>query len=91
MLAKDEAAFLPYNPDRAGIKETQMKQILQAKAKCWPEFRKELLKTENSILAEAVRGDYYWSSGLDRDLVMTTKKKYWPGQNVMGKLLLKKQ
>ena len=67
-LAKDEAAFLPYNPDWAGIKETQMKQILQAKAKCCLEFRKELLNTENSILAEAVRGDYYWSTGLDRDL-----------------------
>ena len=53
-LAKDEAAFLSYIPDWDGVKETQMKQILQTKAKCCPEFRKELLNTESNILAEAV-------------------------------------
>ena len=26
-------------------------------------------------------------NGTGQRLVMTTKKKYWPGQNVMGKLL----
>ena len=46
-----------------------------------------LLKTDNNVIAEAVRGDYFWSTGLDKDMVMTTKKRFWPGQNVMGKLL----
>ena len=46
-----------------------------------------LLKTDNNVIAEAVRGDYFWSIGLDKDMVMTTKKRFWPGQNVMGKLL----
>ena len=52
-----------------------MKQVLEAKAKSCPEFKTALLKTENNILAEAVRGDYYWSTGLDKDLLMSTKKK----------------
>ena len=86
-IAKDEAAFMPYNPDWSTIKQETMKQVLEAKAKSCPEFKTALLKTENNILAEAVRGDYYWSTGLDKDLLMSTKKRYWPGQNVMGKLL----
>ena len=46
-----------------------------------------LLKTDSNILAEAVRGDYHWSTGLDKELLMITKMKFWPGKNVMGKLL----
>ena len=45
------------------------------------------MKTDSNILAEAVRGDYHWSTGLDKELLMTTKMKFWPGKNVMGKLL----
>ena len=39
------------------------------------------------MLAEAVRGDYFWLTGLDKELLMLTKKKNWPGKNVMGKML----
>ena len=53
-IAKDEASFLPYNPDWASTKEQVMKQILEAKANCCPEFKSSLLKTDNNIIAEAV-------------------------------------
>ena len=66
-------------PDWSAIKQEMMKQVLEAKAKSCPEFKITLLKTEINILAEAVHGDYYWSTGLDKNLLMSTKKRYWPG------------
>ena len=55
-IAKDEASFLPYNPDLASAKEQVMQQILEAKANNCPEFKTPLLKTDNNVIAEAVRG-----------------------------------
>ena len=63
-IAKDEAIFMPYNPDWYKIQQETMKQVLEVKAKLGPEFKTALLKTENNILAEAVREDFYWSTGL---------------------------
>ena len=28
-----------------------------------------------------------WSTGLDKELLLKTKNKNWPGKNVMGKIL----
>ena len=63
-----------------------MKEELEAKAEQCLKFKKELLKTDSNILAEAVRGDYHWSTGLDKELLMTTEMRFWPAKNVMGKL-----
>ena len=86
-IAKDEASFLPFNPNWASMKEKVMKQVLTAKAESCHDFRKNLLSMESSILAQAVHDDYFWSTGLDKELLLKTKKKNWPGENVMGKIL----
>ena len=78
-IAKDESAFMPYNPDWPTMKQATMKYVLEAKAKSCPEFQTALLKTENNILTEAVHKEYYWSR--------KHQERHWPGQNVMGKLL----
>ena len=64
-----------------------MKQVFTAKAESCRDFRKNLLSMESSILAEAGHGDYFWSTELDKELLLKTKKKNWPGKNVMGKIL----
>ena len=64
-----------------------MKQVLIAKVQSCSEFKESLVNSESNFLAEAVRGDYYWSTGLDKELLLNTKKKNWPGKNIMGKVL----
>ena len=86
-IAKYEAAFTPNNPDWCAVKQETMKPVPEAKVKSYPEFTTASLKTQNNILAEAVHGDYCWSTELDKVLLMSTKKNNWPGQNVMLELL----
>lgn len=64
-----------------------MRDIIRAKAACVPEFRMELLKSQDKIV-ETVQGDYFWSCGLRKHEVFWTNEKDWPGKNVMGQLLM---
>lgn len=52
-----------------------------------PELKEALLKTGESILAEASPKDMIWGIGLDRKTAAQTDPKEWPGQNLMGKIL----
>ena len=52
-----------------------------------PELKEALLKTENSILAEASPEDRIWGIGLDREAALEMSPMKWPGQNLMGKIL----
>ena len=40
-------------------------------------------------IVEAVTGDYFGSSGLNKEETLNTKVKFWPGENQMGSLLTK--
>ncbi|MBO5521554.1 MAG: DUF1768 domain-containing protein [Eubacterium sp.] len=52
-----------------------------------PELKEALLKTGNSLLAEASPKDTIWGIGLDREAAIQTDPQNWPGQNLMGKIL----
>ena len=53
------------------------------------EVQEALLNSGEKLIVEAVRGDYYWSSGLDKKTAVTTDPDHWPGLNMMGKILMK--
>ena len=63
-------------------------RILAAKLLYCPEYARALLHSKE-ILAEAVPGDTYWSTGMSKEDIIYTKMEYWPGQNVMGKMHMK--
>ena len=84
--AKVEASFLPYNPNWTDQKEKAMEEILSAKAECCPDFCKSLIESEG-VIAEAVPGDLFWSTGLTKEQCFVVKKSAWPGKNKMGKIL----
>ena len=62
-----------------------MRVIIRAKSKCVPEYRRELLKSDD-IIVEAVHGDNYWSCGLRTHDVPWANENDWPGKNIMGQL-----
>lgn len=88
-LAKKFARDLPYSHTWADEKLELMETVLDAKAKQVPEFREELRQSQSNRLVEAVTGDYFWSSGLNKEETLNTKVKFWPGENQMGSLLTK--
>ena len=65
-----------------------MREVLVAKMNSSDEFRKQLLKTGDSILVEASSTDAYWGSGLSYSLTTTTHPDFFPGENQLGKLLM---
>ena len=64
-----------------------MKELLEAKYKQCEVFRNTLLSTEDDILVEATR-DLKWACGLDPDTAKITDPHYWPGQNLLGAMLM---
>ena len=86
--ARRIASSLPFNPNWESVKEGQMAQVLEAKAKQCQEFCDMLKESGTKILAEAVPGDFFWSAGLNKCDILKVKKNSWPGQNRMGKLLM---
>jgi ribA/ribD-fused uncharacterized protein len=61
------------------------RQILAAKALYCPEYTHALL-TAQEVIAEAVPGDLFWSTGLSKQELYHCKMERWPGYNQMGKL-----
>ena len=60
-----------------------MRNILQAKSHTVPLFRETLLKA-HPVISEAVAGDQFWGSGLDKRNTLSTPQSLWPGRNIMG-------
>ena len=86
-IARQVSKRLPYDPNWKNEKVTVMKGILEEKCKQVPEFREALTNSKSNTLVEAVPGQLFWSSGLNKQDTLNTKKKYWFGQNQMGLLL----
>ena len=86
-LVKQTAKWLPYNSSRKTEKLSVMKDILEHKCKQVLEFREALINSKSNKPVEATPGNYFWSSGLNKEDTLNTKTKYWFGQNKMGLLL----
>ena len=85
-LARQASKRLPYDPNWKNEKVDVMKNILEEKCKQVAEFR-DVLISSKSREVEAVPGQLFWGSGLNKHDTLNTKKKYWFGQNQMGFLL----
>lgn len=53
-----------------------------------PNLREQLLETGNKILVEASPYDNIWGIGLDKKDALTLEPDKWPGQNLLGKVLM---
>lgn len=62
-----------------------MKRILMAKLDCVSEYKKLLLNS-TGILIAAVPGDQYWSCGLNKAIIYSSKTPEWTGRNLLGKI-----
>ena len=62
---------------------------------CYAKFKQNqdilvtLLKTKNKILVEASPTDKIWGIGLAEKDASKTPVKYWPGENLLGSVLMK--
>ena len=70
------------------IKYEVMERVLNEKANCSEEFRKELIATGTKILIEP-RQDLWWGSGLSYKMTSTTKPSHHPGKSWLGEILMK--
>ena len=52
-------------------------------------YRTNILKTRDRLLAESIHGNYYWSTGLSHKVTKQTLPDMFPGENMMGKILMK--
>ena len=46
-----------------------------------PDFKEALIDTGSDVIAQALPGEYFWSAGLDKDALLFTRRKFWPGGN----------
>ena len=53
------------------------------------ELKKYLLSTGSAVLAEASPKDKIWGVGLDAETAAKIPEKDWPGQNLLGKALMR--
>ena len=87
-LAYNIAKRLPYDEKWDGEKVEVMKDILLEKCKQVPEFRQALTETKSNKIVEAVPGQFFWGSGLNKTDTLFTKTKFWFGKNMMSQLLM---
>jgi ribA/ribD-fused uncharacterized protein len=69
-------------------KEDTMRAILRAKFTQNLELRKQLLNTEDKVLANADARDKYWGIGTSASTAIAKDPKKWKGENLLGKLLM---
>ncbi len=70
------------------VKYEVVKTANKAKFGQNPDLKAKLLETGDSILAEASPKDAVWGIGLDADAAAKTDPSEWPGQNLLGKILM---
>lgn len=88
MMAKKQAKFLKYDKNwTKKEKSSLMSQLLEAKYAQVQEFKDALQQTGKNTIVETVPGEYTWGSGITEKATLNTKKKSWPGENLMGRLL----
>ena len=65
-----------------------METVLEAKAKQVAELREELWQSQSNRLVEAVTGDFFWSSVLNKEETLNTKVRFRPGENQMHGIVI---
>ncbi len=70
------------------VKYDVVKTANRAKYGQNPELRKKLIDTGAAILAEASPKDMIWGIGLDAATASVTPSSEWPGQNLLGRILM---
>ena len=87
--AKEIASRVPYHlhGNWHSIKLEVMQEVLLAKYEGCPEFSQALIDSGPKKLVESVRADRYWSCGLNPTDAATTKERYYPGLNHLGRIL----
>lgn len=64
-----------------------MKKITKAKFDSVEEFRKEVLDSKGMYIIEATT-DTFWGVGFLPEIAIFCRPQYWPGQNVMGRIIM---
>jgi ribA/ribD-fused uncharacterized protein len=72
------------------VKVDVMEELIKIKTDICPDFKKALMDSENLTLVEAT-GNMFWASGLSPSLSQATDPKYYPGENNLGKILMKQR
>lgn len=70
------------------IKYEVVKTANKAKYEQNPDLMSKLLETGDAILAEASPKDTIWGIGLDAVTAVEISPSEWPGQNLLGKILM---
>ena len=70
------------------VKYDVVKTANRAKYEQNPDLMARLINTGNAILAEASPKDTIWGIGLDASAASETDPTEWPGQNLLGKILM---
>ena len=70
------------------VKYEVVKTANRAKYEQNPDLMAKLLQTGDAILAEASPKDTIWGIGLDAATAQDTNPSDWPGQNLLGKILM---
>ena len=65
-----------------------MEKVLEAKFEHVTEFQDELLESGNAYLAEATY-NRFWGAGLTEEKAVNCRPEYFPGKNILGKLLMR--
>ena len=70
------------------LKYEVVKTANRAKYEQNPDLKSKLLETGDAILAEASPSDTIWGIGMDAATAAETNPAEWPGQNLLGKILM---
>lgn len=70
------------------VKYDIVKTANKAKYEQNPDLKDKLLRTGNAILAEASPHDRIWGIGIAADKAAKVNPSDWPGQNLLGKILM---
>ena len=72
----------------SAVKYDVVKTANRAKYEQNPDLMAKLIETGDAILAEASPKDTIWGIGLDAAAAAETSPSEWPGQNLLGKILM---
>ena len=64
-----------------------MEKVIEAKFEHVTDFQDALLESGNALLIEATL-NRFWGAGLFEDKATKCKPEYFPGQNILGKILM---
>ena len=79
----------PFDSEAWGaVKYDVVKKANRAKYEQNPDLMARLLQTGDVLLAEASPKDTIWGIGLDAEAAAQTSPSDWPGQNLLGRILM---